>query len=122
MQIIFKYNSKDGPNYHSIAYFMEMISDEKFQQLCATVEGTSKGVEELKAILIISTPDHGCILDTIRSQSEQIKKLVDDKWVTLVAKTSISCLVKYGWAVIFLFLAKGFLVSVTAEALKLASK
>lgn len=122
MQMIFKYDSKAALNRYSIAYFIRMISDEKFQQLCATVEETSKGVAEVKAILTISTPEHGCILDTIRSQGEQIKKLVDDKWITLIAKTSIACLVKYGWAVIFLFLAKGFLVSVTAEALKLASK
>ena len=99
-----------------------MISDEKFQQLCDRMEETSKGVAEVKAILTVSTPDHGCIIDTVRQQGQQIKDLYNDRWLSIIAKTSLVSIVKYGWGILFLLLAKGFLVSVASEALKLAAK
>lgn len=92
------------------------VSREDFHRLTAMVE-------QVRDCLMVSTPQQGCVLDTLRKHDSQIGEIKSSQSRGVLAAaldSSVRTISASLTGLALLFLAKGIVVSVLAEAIKLA--
>ena len=92
------------------------VSREDFHRLTAMVE-------QVRDCLMVSTPQQGCVLDTLRKHDAQIIEIKASQSRGILAAaldSSVRTISASLTGLALLFLAKGLVVSMMAEAIKLA--
>lgn len=92
------------------------VSREDFQRLTAMVE-------QVRDCLMVSTPMQGCVLDTLRKHDAQIIELKTSQSRSILSAaldSSVRTVSASLTGLALLFLARGFVVSMMADAIKLS--
>lgn len=80
-------------------------------------------VKQVRDCLMVSTPERGCVLDTLRKHDAQIvelKALQNRGIIATALDSSVRTISASITGLALLFMAKGLVVSIMADAIKLA--
>lgn len=93
-------------------------SAQELRELRQDVREMSKGLKELRQILIESSTDRSSVLDKIRKHDAQIETLQGSSWANFVAKTFVASVIGLGTTFVFGLLAKGVIVEILQQVQK----
>lgn len=99
------------------------VSFQEFRSLKNMVRDMAEDMRVIRDALMVSTPDRGCVIDNQRKHEAQIQALQSERATSFGRKlleTAATTVVQVSTALLLALLAKGLVVSIVTEALKLA--
>lgn len=101
----------------------DCVSFQEFRGLRKTVDSMAEDLRAVKEALMLSTPTRPCVIDTQRKHGAEIADLQESRAASFprrIWETAIITAVQVITALALAMFAKGFVVSLMAEALKSA--
>lgn len=97
------------------------MSDGDGQAILYELKQLNHKQDRMWEMLAVSTPERGCVIDSIRKHDAQIAALQGSTFVTRCVNWVAEVVIKLGATAIIALLTKGFLIEVLAQAQRVAA-
>jgi hypothetical protein len=96
------------------------VSDGDSQAILYELKQLNQKHDRTWEILAVSTPERGCVIDSIRKHDAQIAQLQGNTFLHRCLNWVAEVVIKLGATAIVALLAKGFLIELLAQAQRVA--
>lgn len=96
------------------------MSDGDSQAILFELKQLNQKHDRMWEMLAVSTPERGCVIDSIRKHDAQIAQLQGSTFVQKCMNWGAEVVIKLGATAIVALLTKGFLIELLAQAQRVA--